>query len=166
MVQYGARVVMLLSVFRRVPYYSPSSGEFRNFTDIDGIQSNQFTSYAYCKGKDGQMYFGGVNGITVFNPAVFPENPYIPSVVITELSVLNRQVRPGDVTGILSRHISETKQIELPAGQSTFSYRLNYLPDSLLFHCSSRWPIIFRACTTSLLTGWRDMKRSGYIPTT
>lgn len=113
------------STERGLSCYSPSSGEFRNFTDIDGIQSNQFTSYAYCKGKDGQMYFGGVNGITVFNPAVFPENPYIPSVVITELSVLNRQVRPGDVTGILSRHISETKQIELPAGQSTFSLQFS-----------------------------------------
>lgn len=113
------------STERGLSCYSPSSGEFRNFTDIDGIQSNQFTSYAYCKGKDGQMYFGGVNGITVFNPAVFPENPYIPSVVITELSVLNRQVRPGDVTGILSRYISETKQIELPAGQSTFSLQFS-----------------------------------------
>lgn len=101
--------------------YNPSEGQFRNFTDIDGIQSNQFTEYSYCKSRSGKMYFGGINGITVFNPSVFPTNPFIPSVMIADLQIMNKSVHPGDNTGVLTKHISETKNITLKSDQTMIS---------------------------------------------
>ena len=101
--------------------FSPDKCTFRNYTATDGIQSNQFTPYAYCRTNSGRMYFGGVNGITEFNPSSLPDNPYMPSVVITDLSVSNKIVEPNDDTGILVRHISETKEITLLPSQSVFS---------------------------------------------
>lgn len=99
----------------------PEDGSFRNYTAADGLQSNQFTSYAYYRTRSGQMYFGGVNGLTAFYPEQLSDNPYAPSVIFTELRLFNRPVRPGDKTGILKQHISRTKEITFSADQSMFS---------------------------------------------
>ena len=101
--------------------YNPSENSFRNFTNIDGIQSNQFTPYSYCKTKSGKMYFGGINGITVFNPSIFPTNPFIPSVLISDMQIMNKSVRPDDNTGVLTKHISETDNITLKSDQTMIS---------------------------------------------
>lgn len=76
---------------------------FRNYVEVDGLQSNQFTENAFCRAKNGEMYFGGINGITVFHPAQLVDNPYTPQVIITQLSLFNKAVHPGDVTGILEK---------------------------------------------------------------
>lgn len=99
----------------------PETGKFRNFTESDGLQSNQFNNYSYCRTSSGQMYFGGVNGITTFIPELLMDNPYTPPVVITGLRLFNKPVRPDDQTGILSRNISDTPGITLNASQTSFS---------------------------------------------
>lgn len=100
---------------------NPESGKFRNFTEADGLQSNQFNTYSYCRTADGQMFFGGINGITAFQPELLVDNPYTPPVIITDLQVFNKAVHPDDATGILSENISETKKIVLSAAQNSFS---------------------------------------------
>ncbi len=113
--------------------FHPQTGQFRNYADTDGIQSNQFTNNAYCHTRDGLMYFGGINGITSFKPEQLPDNPYTPSVVITELTLFNKTVLPGDETGILEQNISQTQSITLAAGQSMFSLKFvvsNYISGS------------------------------------
>ena len=109
---------------------SPDTETFRNYTDIDGLQSNQFTENAFCRTKDGRMYVGGINGITTFRPAQLVDNPYTPPVVITQLHLFNKQVRPDDATGILKKDISTTKRITLTARQKMFSLQFvvsNYI---------------------------------------
>lgn len=67
------------------------------------------------------MYFGGINGITTFQPEQLPDNPYTPPVIINHLRLFNKTVSPGDDTGILEKNISETQSITLTARQSMFS---------------------------------------------
>jgi len=66
--------------------FDPETEVFRNYDAGDGLQSNEFNSYAYAKGKDGEFYFGGVNGLTVFQPDAIADNPYTPQVVLTSLT--------------------------------------------------------------------------------
>ena len=101
--------------------FQPQTERFRNFTDDDGLQTNQFSSNAACLASDGKMYFGGVNGITIFAPNQLIDNPYIPPVVINQLELFHKTVVPGDNTGILSQSISRTKSITLDAHQTMFS---------------------------------------------
>jgi signal transduction histidine kinase/ligand-binding sensor domain-containing protein/DNA-binding response OmpR family regulator len=101
--------------------FSPDTGTFRNFIESDGLQGNQFNNASCCRASDGQMYFGGINGITTFSPELLPDNPYTPPVVITQLRLFNKPVRPDDKTGILTRSVSETEHITLRSWQSTFS---------------------------------------------
>ncbi len=95
--------------------------KFRNFTSDDELKNTQFTLHGYCRMTDGRMFFGGVNGLTVFHPDALAENPYIPAPVFTELRLFNKEVRPDDATGILKKHISRTGSITLKPGQSMFS---------------------------------------------
>lgn len=108
----------------------PGTDTFRNYTDIDGLQSNQFIKNAFCRTKDGRMYLGGINGITAFHPAQLVDNPYTPQVIITELHLFHKLVRPSDATGILEKNISTTKRITLTAKQKMFSLQFvvsNYI---------------------------------------
>lgn len=63
-----------------------STGRFENFTVDDGLQSNEFDSSGFAKDAAGRLYFGGVNGLTVFDPADIQQNSYVPPMVITSLT--------------------------------------------------------------------------------
>jgi ligand-binding sensor domain-containing protein/signal transduction histidine kinase len=66
--------------------FDPAEGTFRSFDSGDGLQSNEFNSGAYAKGRDGELYFGGINGLTVFHPSVIKVSPYLPQVTLTSLT--------------------------------------------------------------------------------
>lgn len=94
---------------------------FRNYTGVDGLQNNQFNMLSCCHASDGQMYFGGIKGITTFIPEKLMDNPYTPSVMITDFQLFGSSIRPDDETGILQKNISETDKITLTSSQSSFS---------------------------------------------
>lgn len=110
-----------ISTNKGLTCFTPDTGVFRNFTDSDGLQSNQFNNYSYCKTSNGEMMFGGINGITVFRPELLMDNSHTPPVVITGLKLFNKTVRPDDETGILKKNISLTDKITLKSSQSAFS---------------------------------------------
>ena len=101
--------------------FDKKNRSFRNYTSADGLQSDQFCLYSYWKSSSGKMYFGGINGITVFDPEALPDNYFIPTVSITGLSVSNKPVRPGDGSGILDSDIAMTDEIHLNQRNSSFA---------------------------------------------
>ena len=101
--------------------FNPDSQKLRNFTIIDGLQSNQFNARAYCRISNGNMLFGGINGITSFRPETLIDNPYTPKPIINKLFVFNKEVLPNDETGILKENIENVDQITLKASQNSFS---------------------------------------------
>lgn len=100
---------------------NPYSDSFRNYSTADGLTSNQFTTYAHCRRASGEMWFGSINGITLFTPERLTDNPYTPEPVISQLQIFNTAVRPGDDTGILDRSIRETRKIKLKHSYNSFS---------------------------------------------
>ena len=110
-----------VSTNRGISCFNPETERFRNFTESDGLQSNQFNTSSFCRTSSGQMYFGGINGITTFRPELLLDNPYTPPVVITKLQLFNKTVRPDDETGILTKNINETESITLKSWQTTFT---------------------------------------------
>lgn len=49
--------------------YDPESGRIMVFTTADGVSQNEFNRLAHAQGPDGRLYFGGLNGITAFDPS-------------------------------------------------------------------------------------------------
>ncbi len=72
---------------------SPIDGTFTNFDVDDGLQSNEFNEKAYFKSDSGELYFGGVNGVTAFFPEQIRENPYVPPVVLTSFNIGGEAVK-------------------------------------------------------------------------
>ncbi len=73
----------------------PVSMNFKTYYSRDGIQSNEFNSYAYFKSSTGELYFGGINGVTAFYPGSIQENSYVPPVMLTALSQNGKSVQSG-----------------------------------------------------------------------
>jgi len=89
----------------------------RTFTRSDGLPCNEFLQNAYYKSNvSGKMYFGGVNGFTVFNPDSIFDNPHYPFIVFTSLRIFNKPVDVGQkINGkiVLEKSLLETKEIFL-----------------------------------------------------
>lgn len=102
--------------------YNPDTGENRTYYVGDGLQSNQFNAFsAHCSDKYGNLYFGGVGGITWFDPLNVSDNYTTCPPVITGLKLFNVDVRVGDETGILKKDISITESIELAHDQNSIT---------------------------------------------
>ena len=86
-----------LSTNNGVSRFDPFTEQFKNFDVSDGLQSNEFNAGAYHEGKNGEMYFGGVNGYNSFNPEKIPEdNQYLPPIVLTSLTQGGEAAFPDD----------------------------------------------------------------------
>ena len=60
---------------------------FKNFTITDGLQSNEFNGSACFKSKDGNMYFGGINGFNVFNSQDIELSTFEPKVIFDNFEI-------------------------------------------------------------------------------
>ena len=100
--------------------------QFRNFTKSDGLQDDEFNTGAYARLNNGDLAFGGVNGLNIFKPAEALAAGYSPDVFITDILVNNEPLAPNDKTGILQQSIEQTKSITL-----------NWLQDILTLEFSS-----------------------------
>ncbi|MBC6951109.1 hybrid sensor histidine kinase/response regulator [candidate division KSB1 bacterium] len=95
---------------------------FRNYDVTDGLQSNEFGEGTGHKSSSGEMFFGGINGFNLFHPDSIKDNPYVPSVVITDFQIFNQSPKIGGKDSPLRQHISETDEIVLSYQQSVFSF--------------------------------------------
>ncbi len=109
----------------------PKTGNFRNYTYQDGLQSNEFNQAAYFKDSSGKIYFGGINGLNIFNPEEIIPNSYIPLVVITGMEIQYKKVSPFSHPKITDKQISEIKELSLNYKQNTFSFEFAALSFSL-----------------------------------
>ncbi|WP_331583149.1 hybrid sensor histidine kinase/response regulator transcription factor [Puia sp.] len=105
----------------------PETNIFKKYNTGDGLQDLEFEANAFLKTKDGEMYFGGINGFNSFYPGAISANSFIPPVYITGFQLSNRKVRPDDGIGPLTEDISGTKEIMLSYRQSTFSFTFSAL---------------------------------------
>jgi signal transduction histidine kinase/ligand-binding sensor domain-containing protein len=77
----------------------------RSYKQKDGLQGDEFNTGAFLKGKDGTIYFGGINGLNWFNPASIQPEKSISQIVITQCLVNNS---PAD-TSIASEYLDMLK---------------------------------------------------------
>ncbi|WP_429204942.1 two-component regulator propeller domain-containing protein [Massilia sp. UYP11] len=68
----------------------PVSGQAKSYTARNGLIDGSYFVGAGWRGANGQLHFGGINGMTSFFPAEVRDNPFAPRVAITDLLVLNR----------------------------------------------------------------------------
>lgn len=69
--------------------YNPSNQTINYYSANNGLKNKEFNRKSAIRSSDGHLWFGGVNGITYFNPVkIKGGNPNKPYVHITELKVI------------------------------------------------------------------------------
>lgn len=94
--------------------FSPDTLTFRNYDIYDGLQDNSFNLGAYFKSANGELFFGGANGLNSFFPARVRDNLIPPPLLLTSFKILNQNVPLEDP-------IYSTKNIELAHSENVFS---------------------------------------------
>jgi signal transduction histidine kinase/ligand-binding sensor domain-containing protein len=103
-----------LSTNEGISCYNPISNTFRNYDHEDGLQANEFNSGAYYQDNDGNLYFGGVNGVSIFQPTDLRNNYLEPKIVFTRLEIANE-------TAITDPPITKAREINLNYYNQSFS---------------------------------------------
>ena len=101
-----------------------TSGAVKVYTTANGLPSDQFNYRSSFKDKDGTIYFGSIDGFVAFNPKTFSENKYVPSAVITDFLLFNKEMRAGAENSPLQENITFSDKLLLCAEQNSFSFRL------------------------------------------
>ncbi|MBM4431232.1 MAG: GAF domain-containing protein, partial [Chloroflexi bacterium] len=81
-----------VSTNRGLAKFNTRTLQFRAYDVSDGLQSNEFSRGAYYRNKDDELFFGGINGLSVFYPPAVYDNPAVPPVVITAFRKLDRTI--------------------------------------------------------------------------
>lgn len=87
-----------------------------NYDKNDGLQANEFNRGSMAKTADGVMVFGGINGVTLFNPTDVRQERFEPKTWITDFEVFNRTD-----DGILSEIMGGAEKLRLSYDQNFFS---------------------------------------------
>ena len=86
---------------------------FRIFSTSDGLQADEFNTNAFGKLANGDLVFGGVNGVNIFNPQKVLAASFNPNVFITGIQIGNKMLTPGDDSRVLKETIEQTPAITL-----------------------------------------------------
>lgn len=105
--------------------FDPSVKRFTNYTWEDGLSGNQFYWNAYCRSKDGLLYFGGLNGLMAIesNRREIDSAPY--KVTLTHLHVANEEILPGST--YIDTNIAIAKKLQLHESDKSFSLEFSAL---------------------------------------
>jgi len=109
-----------LSTNNGLACFDPRSETFRSFFVEHGLQSNEFNMGAYYKSSRGELFFGGVGGVSAFFPQRLERHAPPPPVVLTSFLKWHQPVDLGRPSYLLER-------LELDHREHVFSFELAVL---------------------------------------
>ncbi|RMG36847.1 MAG: hypothetical protein D6732_07645, partial [Methanobacteriota archaeon] len=75
------------------------SSRFISFDLHDGLQDNEFNARAGFRAHDGEIFFGGINGVTAFYPEKMFLNPFTPLPRVKKIYIRDRLfIEEGEIT--------------------------------------------------------------------
>ena len=111
-----------LSTNKGLSKFNLKDSTFRNYDVKDGLQSNEFNTGAYYKSKNGEIFFGGINGLNYFYPDKIKDNPYPPEIVLTNFKLGDHYISNKSDNSTLQKTISETEQILLTYDEDVITF--------------------------------------------
>ncbi len=113
-----------LSSNRGISKFNPITKEIINYDSSDGLQNDEFAEIVAGKRSNGQLLFGGNNGLNVFYADEILIDTLKPRLILTELLILNEKIIPGESYNnniILNKNLEYTDYIVLKHNQNSFS---------------------------------------------
>ncbi|MDR2813221.1 MAG: response regulator [Prevotellaceae bacterium] len=119
-----------LSTYSGISCYSPVEDKFTSYYASDGLQGNEFSRGAGFKSTDGEIFFGGINGITSFMPGQIHSKKENLDVYITGFYLLGKPVHKGQKSGkkaILDKPLLEASRLTLSPDDNVFTFEFSTL---------------------------------------
>ncbi|MDQ3021479.1 MAG: histidine kinase [Bacteroidota bacterium] len=88
-IEYSDDGHLWLSTFKGISRFDIRNKEFKNYDSQEGLLSNLFNQGSYYKRRNGEILFGGINGVTIINPSMIKESKFIPDIILTSLEKYN-----------------------------------------------------------------------------
>ncbi len=106
--------VLWMSSNRGIIRYETKNKGIKVYDSSSGLQSDEFNGGSFFQNKKGEMYFGGINGLTKFDPSAIKDNPYAPKVQISGIKVFNEYKR-------FDKPVEDVKEITLNYDENYFA---------------------------------------------
>ena len=124
--------------------YDTKTKKTSNYFVDNGLQGNEFSDGASWKNADGNLIFGGLGGVTWFNPKTIKQQEWKAEVKLTGFSVNGEPVTPSTMSGLW--HIVDTTVIAanrftLSPGDNSFALQLSTLTYDTPEHIVYRYSI-------------------------
>ncbi|KGJ90612.1 two-component regulator propeller domain-containing protein [Colwellia psychrerythraea] len=95
---------------RGISRLDPKDNAITNFSLADGLQSYEFNSGAFLKSSSGEIYFGGINGLNIFNPRYFNQQQQDLALTITKVRLFNQTIT---IKNIADRNQPQNHEFQL-----------------------------------------------------
>ncbi|SMF11609.1 diguanylate cyclase (GGDEF) domain-containing protein [Alteromonadaceae bacterium Bs31] len=106
--------------------FDPNSETVEVFGVNDGLAGAQFNRSSHLKTRDGKMYFGSTEGLTVFDPGHLPRNNNAPQIHFLSLELFQKEVQPG-TTPWLEKPIDRVEHLVLPYNKRDITFTFTAL---------------------------------------
>ncbi|HOY05025.1 MAG TPA: two-component regulator propeller domain-containing protein [Saprospiraceae bacterium] len=110
------------STNRGLSRFQPSTGIFVNYYESDGLQANEFNTGAFLRNRQGLLLFGGVNGLTVFDPKEIKLSSKFPPVAITGIKVRGNPLLPAREGSPLQFAPYYDQRLKLPFSENNVTF--------------------------------------------
>ena len=108
-----------ISTMKGLNRLDPKTGRIVSLYKADGLAGDEFCDRASCQLPNGSLVFGGIDGVTMFNPADIDTLRKIP-LMLCDLKVHNQLVRPA-ANGPVEAMLDSCKEIRLKHSENSFS---------------------------------------------
>ncbi|MES2794853.1 MAG: two-component regulator propeller domain-containing protein [Bacteroidota bacterium] len=111
-----------LSTNQGICNFNYDENTYKSYNEADGLQGKEFGRGVGTKNEEGELFFGGSNGLTYFNPNDLLAKPTQSlKIIFTDLKLFNKSVEIGKKNSPLKTDISLAKEIILKNSQSVFT---------------------------------------------
>jgi len=125
--------------------FNPKTGKLIRYDKNDGLQGNSFKVGASCKGADGRLYFGGINGLNYFYPDQIRTNSIAAQPILTDILVNNQKPKlgqPDSTKYAISQAISYSKKLTLSYLQNNFVIFFSSMHFANPLKCQYRYRLV------------------------
>lgn len=110
-----------LSTNKGVCNFNRKTKTVKNFTEADGLMSNEFNLGAHMISKKGVIYFGGIYGYNYFKPEELSSNKKDISVTFSKFKLDGNWLKPNEEGSPLVEPIFKTDELNLSYRQRSFT---------------------------------------------
>ena len=100
--------------------FNTSTYNFTHYGVEDGIQSKEFDTHAKFKDDTGNIYMGGIGGVTYFHPNDLKRLDDSKPLYFSQLKVKEDIIKPNSANKILTKSLFKTTELEFNQNQFPF----------------------------------------------